>query len=181
MAWSRTWSRIGLSRYMHGDRGVEAGERLLGDDSVTIRRRGLDSRWTMRCRLAVVQRNVSDLTRPPRKATREMRTLSPAEVRRFLSVVQGDRFEALYVLALTAGMRQGELLDHAFLSVRMNVQEADGRFILAGPTRGRASASFPPLWRHSSSTRTARRRRAGASATPMTPASIWSFPIAWAA
>ena len=38
-----------------------------------------------------------------------MHALSPEEVRRFLKVVHGDRLEALYVLAITKGMRQGEL------------------------------------------------------------------------
>jgi integrase len=54
--------------------------------------------------------------------------------------VVGDRFAALYVLALTTGMRQGELLglrwqdidlEKRILRVRVNVQESNGRFILA--------------------------------------------------
>ena len=69
-----------------------------------------------------------------------MRTLSPEDVRRFLSVVRGDRFEALYVLALSTGMREGELLglrwqdialDRAVLRVRMNVAETATRYVLA--------------------------------------------------
>lgn len=91
-------------------------------------------------RLGVLSRNVTELVRPPRKATREMRTLSPEEVRRFLGVVQGDRFEALYVLALSTGMREGELLglrwqdldlDQAVLRVRLNVAETATRYVLA--------------------------------------------------
>ncbi|HEX5570875.1 MAG TPA: site-specific integrase, partial [Ktedonobacterales bacterium] len=82
----------------------------------------------------------TELVRPPRKATREMRTLSPEEVRRFLGVVRGDRFEALYVLALSTGMREGELLglrwqdldlDRAVLRVRLNVAETATRYVLA--------------------------------------------------
>jgi integrase len=38
-----------------------------------------------------------------------MQTLSPEEARRFLATAAGDRLEALYILALTTGMRQGEL------------------------------------------------------------------------
>src|SRR5215472_8265980 len=51
--------------------------------------------------------------RPRRAATartREMYALSPDEARRVLQAAAGDRFEALYVLAITTGMRQGELL-----------------------------------------------------------------------
>jgi integrase len=34
----------------------------------------------------------------------------PDESRTFLNAIGGDRYEALYVLAITTGMRQGELL-----------------------------------------------------------------------
>ena len=56
-------------------------------------------------------RNVTELVDPPRPKRAEMRTLSPEEARRFLSSLgRADRLEALYVLAITAGLRQGELL-----------------------------------------------------------------------
>ena len=40
----------------------------------------------------------------------KIRFLAPEEARAFLKAVRGDRYEALYVLALTTGMRQGEML-----------------------------------------------------------------------
>src|SRR5262245_64103983 len=40
----------------------------------------------------------------------EMTTLCPEQARAFLDAAQGSRFEALYVVALTTGMRRGELL-----------------------------------------------------------------------
>lgn len=61
-------------------------------------------------RLGLVQRNVSDLVDPPRRATHEMRPLSAEEARRLLDAVRGNRLEALAILALTVGMRQGELM-----------------------------------------------------------------------
>jgi len=48
-----------------------------------------------------------------RRQTKELsriQFLAPDEARNFLQAVKGDRFEALYVLAITTGMRQGELL-----------------------------------------------------------------------
>lgn len=39
-----------------------------------------------------------------------MRPLSPEETHRLLDAARGERFEALYVLAVTTGMRRGELL-----------------------------------------------------------------------
>jgi integrase len=48
-----------------------------------------------------------------RRQVRELskiRFLTPDEARAFLRAVRGDRYEALYILALTTGMRQGEML-----------------------------------------------------------------------
>jgi integrase len=90
--------------------------------------------------MGLVQRNVSDMVRAPRRSNREMATLSDSQAKQFLAAVREDRLAALYILALTTGMRKGELLglrwqdldlDRATLQVRMNVQEADGKFIVA--------------------------------------------------
>lgn len=90
--------------------------------------------------MGLVSRNVSEMLKPPKRAHREMMPLSVIEVRRFLDAVAGDRFEALYVLALSTGMREGELLGlrwqdvdvaRRIVQVRMNVQETAGRYILA--------------------------------------------------
>jgi integrase len=93
-------------------------------------------------RLGLVQRNVTEMVNAPRREHHEMATLSEEQSRQLLDAVAGDRFEALYVLALTTGMRQGELLalrwqdvdlEGATLQVRINVQEAGGKYILAEP------------------------------------------------
>jgi integrase len=90
--------------------------------------------------MGLVQRNVSEMVRAPRRSSREMMTLTDAQAKQLLEVVRGERFEALYVLALTTGMRLGELLglrwqdldlERGTLQVRMNVQESGGGFILA--------------------------------------------------
>jgi integrase len=59
----------------------------------------------------IVPRNAADV-KAPRPTPEEMRPLSETEVRAFLDVAResGDRFEALYVLAITTGLRRGELL-----------------------------------------------------------------------
>lgn len=59
----------------------------------------------------LVPRNAADVE-APRPAPKEMRPLSEAEANAFLQVARtsGDRFEALYVLAITTGLRRGELL-----------------------------------------------------------------------
>lgn len=58
----------------------------------------------------VLPRNVCEAVKAPRDTKREMDPLSPAETRLFLGTAQGDRLEALYVVAISAGLREGELL-----------------------------------------------------------------------
>lgn len=58
----------------------------------------------------VVARNVIGLVAPPRSTHREMSVLSPEQARALLAAASGDGLEALFVLALSNGMRQGELL-----------------------------------------------------------------------
>lgn len=58
----------------------------------------------------LVGRNPADLVSPPRPKRTEIRALSGDETRALLDAAAGDELEALYVLAVTTGMRQGELL-----------------------------------------------------------------------
>lgn len=91
--------------------------------------------------MGLVNRNVTEMLKPPRRTNREMMPLSVSEMQRFLEVVRDDRFYALYVLALSTGMREGELLGLRWqdvdmarhtLQVRMNVAEvARKQFALA--------------------------------------------------
>ncbi len=52
----------------------------------------------------------ASMVKPPRFPRPEMRALSPKQARRFLELAAESPYQALYVLALTTGMRQGELL-----------------------------------------------------------------------
>jgi integrase len=58
----------------------------------------------------LVPRNVSEGVKAPQVHKEEVRSLSPTQVRALLSAASGDRLEALYVLAIHTGLRQGELL-----------------------------------------------------------------------
>ena len=57
-----------------------------------------------------VVRNVALLVRPPRLTRHDLTPLSAAQARALLDAAQAERFAALYVLAITTGMRLGELL-----------------------------------------------------------------------
>ena len=61
-------------------------------------------------RWALVPRNVADAATAPRPTKKEKRPFTPDQARALLEAASGDRFEALYVLAITAGLRRGELL-----------------------------------------------------------------------
>ncbi|MDO8690228.1 MAG: tyrosine-type recombinase/integrase [Dehalococcoidia bacterium] len=61
-------------------------------------------------RWGLVATNVADAVDAPRVKRQEIKALSPEEARRLIDAGKGDRFEALYVLALSTGLRQGEML-----------------------------------------------------------------------
>jgi integrase len=68
-----------------------------------------------------------------------MRTLNGEQAQQFLAVAQGDPLEALYVLALTAGARQGELLclkweDIDLALCRMQIRRTITRLVNKGFT-----------------------------------------------
>lgn len=58
----------------------------------------------------LVSRSPAALVDAPLDAQTEMRTLDAEQVKRLLAAARGHRLEALYVLAVTTGMRQGQLL-----------------------------------------------------------------------
>jgi integrase len=55
-------------------------------------------------------KNAAAAVKSPRPEKPEIHPLSPEQARAFLEAAKGDRFEALYVLALHCGLREGELL-----------------------------------------------------------------------
>jgi integrase len=60
-------------------------------------------------RWGLVARNVCEAVDRPQVQRREMRALTAGEAARFLEAARADRLGALYVLAVTSGLRQGEL------------------------------------------------------------------------
>ncbi len=96
----------------------------------------------------LIPRNAAASVKPPRPRSEEMQPLSRDQVQTFLDTVRGDRMEALYVLAVTAGLRQGELLAlkwedvdlegaNPTLQVRRSLSETRGRRSFVTPKSGR--------------------------------------------
>lgn len=61
-------------------------------------------------RLEIIRRNPVAAVDRPRAPKPEIRPLNVAECRKLLETAKGDRLEALYVVALSTGLRQGEIL-----------------------------------------------------------------------
>ena len=91
---------------------------------------------------SLIPRNVTEAATAPRPSPKEMRPLSAEEVRKFLGDASGDHLEALWVLAVHTGMRQGELLalkwkdvdlEAGKVSVRRTLTRESGHYTLGEP------------------------------------------------
>jgi len=105
----------------------------------------------------LIPRNVTEAVKAPRRVSKEMRPLSPDQARAFLVVARGEKLETLFVLALTTGMRQGELLglkwedvdpEAGTLHVRRTLSTAMGKGFSFNPpktAKSRRSIKLPRL------------------------------------
>jgi integrase len=103
--------------------------------------------------------NVSDAVTKPRQKRSERDALTLRQVLDFFEVAKGDRFEALYVLAVFTGMRPGEMLalrwsdlvlddPEPVARVRRSLsKDDDGRLVIKSTKteRGRAIALLPQV------------------------------------
>ena len=69
----------------------------------------------------VILYNVCSAVTPPKCIIKEMNVLTLEQVEQLLDSAKGDRFEALYALAVTTGMWRGELLGLKWEDVDLNV------------------------------------------------------------
>ena len=94
----------------------------------------------------MIPRNAAASVKPPSPRREEIKPLSREQVRALFETVSGDRLEALYIVAVTAGLRQGELLalrwedldlDTGMLQVRRTLSEARSGRIFEAPKSGK--------------------------------------------
>ncbi len=105
----------------------------------------------------LLARNVCDAVDSPRVPKKEMKVFTAEQAQQFLECARDDALEALYVVALTTGMRQGELLglkwsDIDFTCERLQVVRTIARirhkgFVVLEPktAKGRRSINLTPL------------------------------------
>jgi len=106
-------------------------------------------------RWGLVARNAAGLVTAPRMAEHRMPTLSGEQAQALLEAAQGDRFGAIYALAISTGMRQGELLalhwrdvdlQGGSLGVTGTLQRGKGTLTIAEPKtpRSRRKVAMAP-------------------------------------
>src|SRR4051812_38180930 len=95
----------------------------------------------------LIPRNVTEAVKAPRPGSKEVRPLSPEQAKTLIEAAHGDRLEALYVVAVATGMRQGELLalkwedvelENAVLRVRRTLTRAGGKYTVGPPKTDRS-------------------------------------------
>jgi integrase len=112
-----------------------------------ILRRGLAQavKWHL------LPRNVADVVKPPRPVPTEMVALSADDTRRLLEAAGECRLEALYILAVHTGMRQGEILalrwqdvdmENAVVSVRRTLTRNGGKIAFGEPKTKKSRRSI---------------------------------------
>ena len=93
-------------------------------------------------RWRLIVRNPCDGVEPPRSTTPEMKTWNSEQARAFVTGAAGHPLEALWFLALTTGMRRGELLalrwedvdfERGTLSVRRTLTRGENGFVFGEP------------------------------------------------
>ena len=93
-------------------------------------------------RLGIVPRNVAAMVERPRKRHVDIHPLTREQAKAYLSAAEGERLAALFVLALSTGMRLGELLALRWndldlaaqrVSVNATLKWRDATFVLAAP------------------------------------------------
>ncbi len=100
----------------------------------------------------LIPRNAAGPVKPPRPRREEIRPLNREQVRVLFAAASerqgkaGDRLEALYVVAVTAGLRRGELLglkwedvdlEAGMIQVRRTLSEPKGGYIFEAPKSGK--------------------------------------------
>src|ERR687897_1904056 len=95
-------------------------------------------------RWGMVDRNVAEDVDPPRLKRDEIKPLDREQTRRLLHGAEDDRLQALYVVAVTAGLRPGEMLalrwsdvDLQAGTLRINRALSDGEFAATKTPRSR--------------------------------------------
>jgi integrase len=139
---------------------VQAALNAMSEDGLSARtvqyvRAVLRAALDQAVRWSYVSRNVAAVTTPPRDETKKkMKPLTIDQARRLIEAVKGHRLEALYRVALSFGLRRGEVLgllwrdvdlDKGMMKITGQVQEVGGTAKRVDSTKTDGSVRELPL------------------------------------
>lgn len=149
-----TLGRISLERLspMHVQEMVSAKVRQgLSPKSIRYIRGTLRAALNHAMKWDLVSRNAAEDIDTPRVEQFEINPLTPEEARAFLAALKGHRLEALYAVALTMGLRQGEALGLrwqdvdlklGYIRINKQLQRIAGEFHLVEPKTRRSKRTL---------------------------------------
>src|SRR5215204_1982716 len=85
----------------------------------------------------LIPRNVAEDIKPSKLKRKEINPLTPEQTKAFLMAARGDRYEALYVIAIHYGLRQGELLGLKWADIDLNAGTLQVRRTMSETRTGR--------------------------------------------
>lgn len=128
------------------DGDPDSGEKPLAPRTVLHIHRTLSKALKQAVSDGLIPRNAAASVKPPQPRREEICPLDREQVRSLFEAAGGTRSEALYVVAVTAGLRRGELqglkwadidLDAGTLQVRRTLSEPKGGYIFEPPKSGK--------------------------------------------
>ena len=143
--------------YSHAlERGRRDGRGGLAAQTVLHHHRVLREALQQAVRWQLLSRNVADAVEPPRPQRRETEVFDQAEVDRLLEAARGTRLGLPVLLAVTTGLRRGELLglrwqdvdlEGGKLAVRQSIEQTKAGLAFKQPKtqKGRRVVTLPPM------------------------------------
>ena len=132
-------------------------EERLSNQSIVHMHRVLNNAYKTAIAWELAYKNPCSPIKPPKPEKHEMQTWDEFEVQHFLDVAKGNRFYIAYLLALTTGMRKGEVLglrwqdidfNNHTLSVRQAVTKKAGIGYKLGKLKTDGSQRNISLFKH---------------------------------
>jgi len=103
-------------------------------------------------RWQLLARNPAEAVEPPKATRREMLALDPAQTATLLAATDGDRLHAPILLAISTGMRRGEILglrwadidmDAGTIDVRQTIEETGAGIAFKAPKTTKSRRTLP--------------------------------------
>lgn len=126
---------------------LQCGEKALSAYTVARVHARLVTALNKALEMRLIRENPARAAKPPKSKRRPISPLSREQTIAFLEATKGHRLEALFTLALSTGMRQGELFalewcdvdfENARVSVRGTLVEIKGKFSIHEPKTERS-------------------------------------------